>query len=420
MSQAASPPSTPALVQFAALSSYVDATFWHALSQRKIDTFRLDAAPRALHGHYAQGAARLVLPGAALDEPGILAPGLVPCRGILINYNTVEDFKNADKPLALRAAADEMWRNFDSEIILTEHHQINPFLLLTFADLKKFKFYYWFAFPALLPTHHFTADSIASLASVWPQPKISALKVTYDQLRADSPTDSAFVLVKPDPVDPSKIVLGKLADWESFWTGIPASERTIAFVDPSNLSQNPGWPLRNALMLLKRRFNIDTLNVVCYREGAGAGPGESLYIQIGMRGELDATTCPKSVGWEKNSTGKLGARLVDLAPMMDPTRLAETAVDLNLKLMRWRIMPELQLEKIAEQKCLLLGSGTLGCYVARALMAWGVRNITLVDNGTVSFSNPIRQPLFTFEDSVEAKPKAQAAADALKRIFPSI
>lgn len=49
-------------------------------------------------------------------------------------------------------------------------------------------------------------------------------------------------------------------------------------------------------------------------------------------------------------------------------RLAEQAVDLNLKLMRWRIMPALDLEKIAGTKCLLLGAGTLGCYVARGLL----------------------------------------------------
>ena len=51
------------------------------------------------------------------------------------------------------------------------------------------------------------------------------------------------------------------------------------------------------------------------------------------------------------------------------TRLADQAVDLNLKLMRWRIMPALQLDKVAATRCLLLGAGTLGCYVARALMA---------------------------------------------------
>lgn len=49
-------------------------------------------------------------------------------------------------------------------------------------------------------------------------------------------------------------------------------------------------------------------------------------------------------------------------------RLSDQAVDLNLKLMRWRILPELDLEKIAGTKCLLLGAGTLGCYVARTLM----------------------------------------------------
>jgi hypothetical protein len=49
-------------------------------------------------------------------------------------------------------------------------------------------------------------------------------------------------------------------------------------------------------------------------------------------------------------------------------RLADQAVDLNLKLMRWRIMPSLDLEKISSTRCLLLGAGTLGCYVSRALM----------------------------------------------------
>jgi len=55
------------------------------------------------------------------------------------------------------------------------------------------------------------------------------------------------------------------------------------------------------------------------------------------------------------------------------------------------------------------------------LQGWGVRNITFVDSAKVSFSNPVRQPLFEFEDCLEGgKPKAHCAADSLKRIFPGI
>lgn len=50
-----------------------------------------------------------------------------------------------------------------------------------------------------------------------------------------------------------------------------------------------------------------------------------------------------------------------------------------------------------------------------------MRKITLLDSAKVSFSNPVRQPLFEFDDCLEGgKPKAAAAAAALKRIYPGL
>lgn len=53
---------------------------------------------------------------------------------------------------------------------------------------------------------------------------------------------------------------------------------------------------------------------------------------------------------------------------MDFFRIAEEAVDLNLKLMKWNVLPNVNLDVIKSSKFLILGSGTLGCSVARTLL----------------------------------------------------
>ncbi len=50
-----------------------------------------------------------------------------------------------------------------------------------------------------------------------------------------------------------------------------------------------------------------------------------------------------------------------------------------------------------------------------------MRKITFVDNGSVSFSNPVRQPLFDFKDCLGGgAEKAVRAAESLKEIYPGV
>lgn len=53
-----------------------------------------------------------------------------------------------------------------------------------------------------------------------------------------------------------------------------------------------------------------------------------------------------------------------------------SAAELNLKLMRWRTLPSLDLDMLSGVRCLLLGVGTLGCEVARILMVSILNNCT--------------------------------------------
>ncbi len=234
----------------------------------------------------------------------------------------------------------------------------------------------------------------------------------------------------PDVEDPEmdigyKWVIGSLGAFEQgFFDDVDESSRYVGFVDPSNYEDSASWPLRNLLVLIRQRFRLSKVQVLCYRDiRSKRHEARSIILPLAMDEveNLEIKTMPKITGWERNQNNELKARIANLAEYMDPTRLADQAVDLNLKLMKWRIAPNLDLDSIKNTRCLLLGAGTLGSYVSRNLMGWGVKKITFVDYGKVSYSNPVRQPLFEFDDCADGgKDKAIQAAVALGKIYPGV
>ena len=74
----------------------------------------------------------------------------VPVRGRVTVKNTVESFKSEDKAAFISQAAERVWSGIQSGAWLNNPGILSEFAILMFADLKKFRYYYWFAFPSFV------------------------------------------------------------------------------------------------------------------------------------------------------------------------------------------------------------------------------------------------------------------------------
>nr|CAD7440986.1 unnamed protein product [Timema bartmani] len=419
---------TNEILQFASFTSYVEPSFWHKLSQLKLDIDKLEEKVRLIWGKYSNYTSNTSLkPSVFVDysayndqfEEGNLQ---LPIKGQLLNLNTLEDFKSCDKTKLLNDYGQTVWEHITSGKVFENPTLLVSFLLLTHADLKKYHFYYWFAFPAVksVPTTYIKKPQ--NISEVFSQHQLSLLEKAVQDVE-DWKLYSAFLL----DVDSENVCLRLLREIKT------KLGHYVGFCDPSLSPEYPGWPLRNLLALLAYHFPEligMEVNIICLRLSLSKGIRTAnasmvLSVKLPPLTELfeSGEDTVKWIGWERNDRGNFGPRLADLASSMNPLKLVETSVDLNLKLMKWRLVPDLDLECLKQLRCLLLGAGTLGCSVARLLLAWGVGKITLVDNGRVSYSNPVRQSLFTYKDSLykgQGSHKAEAAADALKLINPHI
>ena len=123
--------------------------------------------------------------------------------------------------------------------------------------------------------------------------------------------------------------------------------------------------------------------MVCWQGGAAGGAGDAsmvLHVRVdpaafaeaaaaatiaenaeGRDGSGSEPPCPfRVVGWEPGRKGRMRPRRLDLGAWTDPARLIAQAADLNLKLMRWRALPSLDVPRLHAARVLLLGAGTLG------------------------------------------------------------
>ncbi|KAL3851845.1 hypothetical protein ACJMK2_015547 [Sinanodonta woodiana] len=417
-------------LQFAPLSSILDGGFWHKLSNNKLNVYGLDESPKTIHGFYCNGdppgmPCRMNLEYIAFDVDFKPPLRCFDCHGTLINTNTIDKFKDCDKKELLAMVGKKIWQSITSGEALSKPDLLSQLLLLTYADLKKYHYYYWFAFPCLCPSEDFRlVRSPQKLHERLTSSQMERLITAYDEFQSHHSNHQGYFIVVETLDDVLKIdSVQNISEYLNKNTKV-----LFGFSDPCTLEGNPGWPLRNYLALISYYWypSLQEVEVLCFRcriKDGNCDISHSIVLTVKLSSMTTEADLPKCVGWEKNERQKLGPRMVNLSASMDPVKLSESAVDLNLKLMRWRLLPDLDLERITRTRCLLLGAGTLGCNVARCLLGWGVRTITFVDNGSVSYSNPVRQSLFVFEDCTKVpggRSKAEAAAEALTKIFPGV
>lgn len=263
--------------------------------------------------------------------------------GRLKLYNTMEAFRSSkrtemledikrDVERSLQEGSDEAFRG------------ACQFRMLAFADLKRHRFYFQMLYPAVfLQGLAFDATSQA---------------MDMDDVK------SLRSLVQDRPLD------WFIRETETrSTTSVATAPAMVVVVDPSEKMEAGaeilGWPVRNALFWCYSHLRCTKVALYVLRQSMA----DSVLLHVSMEDGSRLITSQEAcvvTGWERCEHGE--GMMVDLAPMMDSKKLAQDAANLNLRLIQWRLLPQLDLSRFAECRILLLGAGTLGCNVTRLLL----------------------------------------------------
>lgn len=134
-------------------------------------------------------------------------------------------------------------------------------------------------------------------------------------------------------------MIGSLADFEhGFFGDTPSKDCFVCFTDPSTYPTYPGWMLRNLLILVRRRWRLERVQILCYRDvQARRDDAKSIILSLELGDKVsvsssvqtlasETSNMPRVTGWERNSAGKVMSRIANLGEYMDPQRYAQAFV----------------------------------------------------------------------------------------------
>jgi len=345
----------------------VDNSVWTWLAREKLENQRLSTA--AIVGKCNVKSERIGEKSRIVvyHEEGIQDS---PIQVYIHNMNTAKEFKEFDRIGLLNRATPL------ADDLTPQLH------LVSFADLKTYIFTYNVGIPSMNPTdYNFTCTSVRPIEKLVSAGKLGIIRNNIElAFTSDSVQDGDIITFPGDLFNPE--------------------------------SNHLPFHMRTVLTSIATHIH-DAITVSIQFEG-------HVYENVSIRPSKTSRMVPFWVRWPHPVTLKpTTIQSVDLKRFLDPATIADEAVNLNIKLIKWRLIPGIEPEKMSSRKFLLLGAGTLGCAVARCLISWGVSNITLVDSGRVSYSNPPRQWLFNLQDAVNNAPKAETAARRLREILPN-
>ena len=378
------------MLKFATLSSDIELPFYTSLASHKINHDKLDDSARRLLGLYEirssdspENSCRLQVHGNALINDSVPA-GFCRAEGMIKNVNTIEEYRNLDKGAILSQAARTIWAAINDGTIYSCPSLLALFTAICFADLKKYKFTYLFAFPALhsdpswriAPSlssrlesdenGHGASDIIVRMTGEETAALVDAVQTwryTVDarqhgfflakKRRASSSaglTGRAEVIYEDTGLEDESCrrpttpgtpgdklgftwIIGSLIDYEhGFFADVPGEDRFVGFTDPSTYPTYPGWMLRNLLVLIRRRWNLDRVQILCYRDTqTRRDDAKSIILPLLLEASDTSTpnisvsdNMPKVTGWERNNAGKVMSRIANLGEYMDPERYSNS------------------------------------------------------------------------------------------------
>lgn len=168
--------------------------------------------------------------------------------GTVINRNTIEGFKEQDKAKILGDEGKKLMEIIKNDGI-EKPTLLTRFLMFCFADLKKYHYYYWFAFPApsFLSCH--VVDKPKSVSNVLNKDQLNSLCDNYLGI-SDVHKRNFFILNLAN--DSIKLYTVK----EGLENTDCSKDWMFAFADSSGEASNPGWMLRNYLALLSYHWCV--------------------------------------------------------------------------------------------------------------------------------------------------------------------